>query len=271
MDNIFEKVYEVGLMFKVGCGIGYEFSILCLCGVYVFGVGVYISGLLLFMDIYDKMCFIVSFVGGCCGVQMGIFDVSYLDVCEFICVKCEDGCLCQFNLSLLIIDQFMQVVEQDVDWLLVFLVYVKECDEIDFDDFNVLVWCEWLIQDDYVQCVDGLVVCKVYGQVCVCYLWDMIMVFIYDYVELGFIFIDWVNELNNNWWCEVICVINFCGEQFLLLYGLCLFGLVNFICFVEQLFGDEVCFDWDCFCEVVWVFIWMFDNVVEINGLLLEQ
>ena len=139
---------------------------------------------------------------------MGTFDVSHPDVREFIRAKREDGRLRQFNLSLLITDQFMQAVEQDADWPLVFPVHVKERDEIDLDDPNAVVWREWPIQDDYVQRADGLVACKVYGQVRARHLWDMIMVSTYDYAEPGFILIDRVNELNNNWWCEAIRATN---------------------------------------------------------------
>ena len=185
--------------------------------------------------------------------------------------KREDGRLRQFNLSLLITDQFMQAVEQDADWPLVFPVHVKERDEIDLDDPNAVVWREWPIQDDYVQRADGLVACKVYGQVRARHLWDMIMVSTYDYAEPGFILIDRVNELNNNWWCEAIRATNPCGEQPLPPYGSCLLGSVNLTCFVEQPFGDEARFDWDRFREVVRVFTRMLDNVVEINGLPLEQ
>lgn len=64
MVGILEKNYEVGLILKFGCGIGYEFFILCLWGVYVFGVGVKIFGLFFFMDIFDCICFIVFLVGG---------------------------------------------------------------------------------------------------------------------------------------------------------------------------------------------------------------
>ena len=271
MDNILEKVHEAGLTLKAGCGIGYEFSTLRPRGAYVSGAGAYTSGPLSFMDIYDKMCFTVSSAGGRRGAQMGTFDVSHPDVREFIRAKREDGRLRQFNLSLLITDQFMQAVEQDADWPLVFPVHVKERDEIDLDDPNAVVWREWPIQDDYVQRADGLVACKVYGQVRACHLWDMIMVSTYDYAEPGFILIDRVNELNNNWWCEAIRATNPCGEQPLPPYGSCLLGSVNLTCFVEQPFGDEARFDWDRFREVVRVFTRMLDNVVEINGLPLEQ
>ncbi|HCF7331643.1 TPA: adenosylcobalamin-dependent ribonucleoside-diphosphate reductase [Pseudomonas aeruginosa] len=271
MDNILEKVHEAGLTLKAGCGIGYEFSTLRPRGAYVSGAGAYTSGPLSFMDIYDKMCFTVSSAGGRRGAQMGTFDVSHPDVREFIRAKREDGRLRQFNLSLLITDQFMQAVEQDADWPLVFPVHVKERDEIDLDDPNAVVWREWPIQNDYVQRADGLVACKVYGQVRARHLWDMIMVSTYDYAEPGFILIDRVNELNNNWWCEAIRATNPCGEQPLPPYGSCLLGSVNLTCFVEQPFGDEARFDWDRFREVVRVFTRMLDNVVEINGLPLEQ
>jgi ribonucleoside-diphosphate reductase alpha chain len=65
------------------------------------------------MDIYDKMCFTVSSAGGRRGAQMGTFDVGHPDVMEFIRAKREDGRLRQFNLSLLITDEFMQAVRND--------------------------------------------------------------------------------------------------------------------------------------------------------------
>ena len=210
MDNILDKVHEAGLTLKAGCGIGYEFSTLRPRGAYVSGAGAHTSGPLSFMDIYDKMCFTVSSAGGRRGAQMGTFDVSHPDVKEFIRAKREDGRLRQFNLSLLITDGFMDAVETDADWLLVFPIHIKEQHEIDLADAAKVVWRDWPTHKNYVIRDDGLVACKIYGHIKARHLWDMIMVSTYDYAEPGFILIDRVNEMNNNWWCEHIRATNPC-------------------------------------------------------------
>ena len=271
MDGILEKVHEAGLTLKAGCGIGYEFSTLRPRGAFVAGAGAYTSGPMSFMDIYDKMCFTVSSAGGRRGAQMGTFDVSHPDVRDFIRAKRENGRLRQFNLSLLITDGFMEAVENDADWPLVFPINIKERDENDLDDGNSVVWRDWPTHKNYVTRDDGMVACKVYGHVHAKHLWDMIMSSTYDYAEPGFILIDRVNEMNNNWWCENIRATNPCGEQPLPPYGSCLLGSVNLTTFVRDPFGPKARFDWDEYKEVVRVFTRMLDNVVEINGLPLAQ
>ena len=271
MDGILDKVHEAGLTLKAGCGIGYEFSTLRPRGAYVSGAGAYTSGPLSFMDIYDKMCFTVSSAGGRRGAQMGTFDVSHPDVKEFIGAKREDGRLRQFNLSLLITDEFMAAVENDNDWPLVFPVNIKEKDEVDLDDPKQVVWRDWPNTAPYVTREDGLVACKIFGHIRAQQLWNRIMASTYDFAEPGFILIDRVNEMNNNWWCENIRATNPCGEQPLPPYGACLLGSVNLTTFVRDPFTDQARFDWEEYKEVVRVFTRMLDNVVEVNGLPLEQ
>ncbi len=271
MDGILEKVHEAGLTLKAGCGIGYEFSTLRPRGAYVSGAGAYTSGPLSFMDIYDKMCFTVSSAGGRRGAQMGTFDVGHPDVKEFISAKREDGRLRQFNLSLLVTDEFMHAVETDGDWPLVFPVHVKEETEVDLTDPEQVIWREWPTSRNYVTRDDGLVACKIYNRIRAKRLWDLIMASTYDFAEPGFILIDRVNEMNNNWWCEQIRATNPCGEQPLPPYGACLLGSVNLTKFVHGAFTDKAWFDWEEYKEVVRVFTRMLDNVVEVNGLPLEQ
>ena len=271
MDDILEKVHEAGLTLKAGCGIGYEFSTLRPRGAFVAGAGAYTSGPMSFMDIYDKMCFTVSSAGGRRGAQMGTFDVSHPDVRDFIRAKREDGRLRQFNLSLLITDGFMEAVDSDDDWPLVFPVSRKEVDDLDMENPEQVVWRDWPQHEGDIVRDDGLVACRIYGKVKARHLWDMIMVSTYDYAEPGFILVDRVNEMNNNWWCEDIRATNPCGEQPLPAYGACLLGSINLTKFVRNPFTDRAEFDWDEYREVVHVFTRMLDNVVEINGLPLEQ
>ncbi len=210
MDDILQKVHEAGLTLKAGCGIGYEFSTLRPRGAYVAGAGSYTSGPLSFMDIYDKMCFTVSSAGGRRGAQMATFDISHPDVLEFIRAKREDGRLRQFNCSLLITDEFMQAVAGDKPWPLVFPLLDSEADEVDMNDPAQVIWREWPVQEGYIKRDDGLVACKIYRTIPARRLWDLIMSSTYDYAEPGFVLIDKINEMNNNWWCENIRATNPC-------------------------------------------------------------
>jgi ribonucleoside-diphosphate reductase alpha chain len=273
MDNILRRVHEAGLTLKSGAGIGYCFSTLRPRGAYVSGAGAYTSGPLSFMDIFDKMCFTVSSAGGRRGAQMGTFDVGHPDVMEFIRAKRESGRLRQFNLSLLITDEFIQAVRADRDWKLAFPISRKEyeADKPDLNDSSKFLWREWESHEGYVVNDEGLVACKVYKTLPARRMWDVIMASTYDFAEPGFILIDRVNEMNNNWWCENIRATNPCGEQALPEYGACLLGSVNLTNFVRNPFTEFAEFDWPEYREVVKVFTRMLDNVVEVNGLPLER
>jgi len=271
MNGILEKVHEAGLTLKAGCGIGYEFSTLRPKGAYVSGAGAYTSGPLSFMDIYDKMCFTVSSAGGRRGAQMATFEVGHPDAMEFIRAKREDGRLRQFNCSLLITDEFMKAVEEDRDWALVFPINEHDLNDLDVDDPDQVQWREWPDTSGYITREDGLVACRIYKKVPARRMWDMIMSSTYDFAEPGFILIDRINEMNNNWFCENIRATNPCGEQPLPPYGACLLGSVNLTRFVEKPFTEEARFNWNEYHKVVRVFTRMLDNVVEINGLPLGK
>jgi len=273
MDNILQKVQEAGLTLKAGCGIGYEFSTLRPRNAFVNGAGSYTSGPLSFMEIYDKMCFTVSSAGGRRGAQMATFDISHPDVVDFIRAKREDGRLRQFNLSLLITDEFIQAVKNDEDWPLCFPLgnIEQDRDGLDLNDPEQVIWKDWHIKDDYVSNEEGMIAFRVYKKIPAQKLWNVIMTSTYDFAEPGFILIDKVNEMNNNWFCETVRATNPCGEQPLPPYGSCLLGSVNLTSFVDQPFSSKAKFNWEKFRKVVSVFTRMLDNVVEINGLPLQQ
>ncbi|MFB2961115.1 adenosylcobalamin-dependent ribonucleoside-diphosphate reductase, partial [Aeromonas jandaei] len=273
MDDILGKVHEAGLTLKAGCGIGYDFSTLRPRGAFVSGAGAYTSGPLSFMDIYDKMCFTVSSAGGRRGAQMGTMDIRHPDVIEFIQAKREDGRLRQFNLSLLITEDFVKAVKEDAPWSLIFPYTAKEVEQdgIALDDPAQALWADWPNKEGVVFNELGQVACKVYKTLPARKLWNVIMTSTYDYAEPGFILIDKVNQMNNNWFCEEIRATNPCGEQPLPPYGACLLGSVNLTRFVRDPFTDKAAFDWTAFRKVVAIFTRMLDNVVEINQLPLAK
>jgi len=238
MDSILSVLHDAGMTLKAGCGIGYEFSTLRPKGAYVAGAGAYTSGPLSFMDIYDKMCATVSSAGGRRGAQMATFDIRHPDVIEFIKAKREDGRLRQFNLSLLITNEFMKAVKEDQPWNLIFPLNEQG---------------------------------QVYRTVNARNLWNLIMESTYDYAEPGFILIDEVNGMNNNWFCEEIRATNPCGEVPLPPHGSCLLGSIDLTRFISQPFSNRVRFDWDSYRKVIRVFTRMLDNVVEISGLPLPE
>ena len=235
MEGILGKVVEAGMTLKAGCGIGYEFSTLRPDGAYVAGAGASTSGPLSFMDIYDKMCRTVSSAGGRRGAQMATFDVTHPDAPKFVVSKREDGRFRQFNLSLLITDDFVNAVRNEELWQ--------------------PMWNGQPYGDAYPAKQ----------------LWESIMDSNYNFAEPGFLLIDRINQFNNLWFCEHLRATNPCGEQPLPPYGSCLLGSQNLTRFVIAPFTPHARFDFDKYYEVTRTFARMLDNVVEQNGLPLEQ
>jgi ribonucleoside-diphosphate reductase alpha chain len=269
MDSILSRLHEAGMTLKSGAGIGYDFSTLRPRGAYVSGAGARTSGPLSFMDIFDSMCRTISSAGGRRGAQMATMDVGHPDVLDFVRAKREDGRLRQFNLSLLITQEFLAAVDEGKPWLLAFPVTPEEAqrDKLDLQEPQRTVWREWPVTQGYVTDPQGLVACKVHRSVPAAQLWDAIMTSAYEFAEPGFILVDTYNDLNNNWFCEDIRATNPCGEQGLPPYGCCLLGSLDLTRFVRAPFTDDACFDWQNFREVIAVFTRMLDNAVEINGL----
>ena len=179
MDSILTNLRDAGMTLKNGSGIGYEFSTLRPKGAYVAGAGGYTSGPLSFIDIYDKMCFTISSAGGRRGAQMATFDIRHPDVIEFIQAKREDGRLRQFNLSLLITHDFMEAVKENKEWKFTFPLGSD----------------------------------TVYKTIPARELWNLIMQSNYEYAEPGFLLIDEINRMNNNWWCEEVRATNPCVAE----------------------------------------------------------
>ena len=233
MDGIFSGLREAALTLQQGGGIGYDFSTLRPKGAPVKGVGADASGPVSFMDVWDAMCRTIMSAGSRRGAMMATLAIDHPDIEEFIAAKQTRGRLTNFNLSVLVSDAFMDAVQHDAQWNLIFGERIHK---------------------------------TVRGRD----LWDRIMRATYDYAEPGVIFIDRINAQNNLAYCETIRATNPCGEQPLPPYGACLLGSINLAKLVKNPFGDDAHLDLDELAALTKAAIRMLDNAIDVSRFPLD-
>lgn len=235
MEGIMDRAKEAALTMKLGGGIGYDFSTLRPSGSNIRTLDSASSGPISFMEIYDRVCNTVSSAGHRRGAQMAVLRVDHPDIEEYIHSKNNHDKLTNFNTSIGVTDKFMEALEVNGDFDLVF---------------------------------DGVVRKTIKAR----YLWDAIMRSTWDWAEPGVLFIDRINKENNLWYCETIAATNPCGEQPLPPYGACLLGSFNLTKYVYEEWeldpdtGREkgwFKFNWGKFKEDIPLAVRMLDNVID--------
>ena len=232
--GIFDGLKQAAQTLQQGGGIGHDFSTLRPKGALVHGVGADASGPLSFMDVWDSMCRTIMSAGARRGAMMGTLRCDHPDIEDFIEAKRDPRRLRNFNLSVLVTDDFMAAVEGDADWPLVF---------------------------------GGTVFRTLRAR----NLWDRIMRATYDVAEPGVIFIDRINRLNPLAYCETISCTNPCGEQPLPPYGACLLGSLNLTRFVQDPFTGGAQLDMVKLRAAAEVAIRFLDDVVDVSNYPLPQ
>ncbi len=229
LSSIFENVREAALTMQQGGGIGHDFSTLRPQGAPVRSTGSDASGPVSFMDVWDAMCLTIMSSGARRGAMMGTMRCDHPDIERFIDAKSAQGKLRNFNLSVLVTDDFVQAVRQDKAWNLA---------------FGGRIWRTLPARA----------------------LWDRIMRATYDYAEPGVIFIDRINARNNLAYCETINATNPCGEQPLPPYGACLLGSINLARLVEAPFTPRARLDIAGIEERVRLAVRFLDNCIDVSG-----
>jgi len=260
LDSIFDALKEGALTMQQGGGVGYDFSTLRPSGAPAVSVGVTASGPVSFMQIWDAMCATILSTGARRGAMMATLRCDHPDIEEFIRIKQDAAKLRHFNLSVLVSDAFMQAVQADADWQLVFPMGSR--DVAAAENTVERIWSGSMLP----------VRCRVLRTVRARHLWDQIMQATYDYAEPGVIFVDRVNALNNLWYAEQISATNPCGELPLPPYGACDLGSLNLTQFVRAPFSDKAILDLDGIADTAAVAVRMLDNVADLSRFpLLKQ
>lgn len=113
VEEIFNSIKIAALIQKTGGGTGFDFSKICPGGSPSSCGDNATSGPIAVMRLFNEATEIVKQYGRRRGANMGILEVSHNDILSFIRAKHIEGDLSNFNLSVMVPDTFMELVEAD--------------------------------------------------------------------------------------------------------------------------------------------------------------
>lgn len=260
MDGIFAALREGAITMQQGGGVGYDFSTLRPRGTPARATGTIASGTVSFMRIWDAMCATVLSTGARRGAMMATLRCDHPDIEDFITAKRMRGALRHFNISVQVTDAFLDAVDADAEWPLVF---PRDAGERLADRSEIVMRAWPGSRDDPVPC-------RVVRTVRARELWQQITREAYDHAEPGVLFIDRINAANNLYYCEDIGATNPCGEVPLPPYGACNLGSINLTRFVERPFCAQARLDLEGVERTAEVAVRLLDDVIEASRFPLE-
>jgi len=225
MKSIMKRAAEAAETMRKGGGIGYDFSRLRPRGDHINSLDSQSSGPVSFMGIFDSVCQTIASSGHRRGAQMGVLRIDHPDILDFIRAKRNSDKLTGFNISVGITDAFMEALDNDTEYDLIF---------------------------------DGVV----RGSLSASMVWDEIMNSTWDWAEPGVLFIDRIQEMNNLWYCETIEATNPCGEQPLPPQGACLLGSFNLVKYLDESDGNYT-FNFTQFKKDIPHVVRAMDNIID--------
>ena len=197
MESIFNTIKNAAICHQRGAGTGFSFNHLRPEGALVNSSQGKASGPVSFMTVYDKATSVVSQGGSRRGANMGILNIDHPDILKFIRCKEKEGEIANFNISVMITDDFM--------------------DKVINEKWDDVVTTQ---QDGYKVTVKEL--------------WNEIINHAWKNGEPGILFKDIINDDNAVPQYGDIESTNPCGEQPLLPYESCTLGSINLSKFVYE-------------------------------------
>ncbi|MFA5157396.1 MAG: adenosylcobalamin-dependent ribonucleoside-diphosphate reductase [Candidatus Omnitrophota bacterium] len=231
MEGIFTSLKNMAKIHQTGGGTGFSFSRLRPKGDLVSSTKGQASGVVSFMEIFDKATGVIVQGGRRRGANMGILRCDHPDIVEFVEAKRQEGRFSNFNLSVGITDKFMEAQRLGRRFSLVNPRTHKKSGSIKARElFKRIIDTAWLTGDP------------------------------------GLVFLDEINRHNPTPLLGDIEATNPCGELPLLAYESCNLGSINL---AKMIAGNS--FDWDKFADRISWAIRFLDDVIEANKFPLPE
>lgn len=226
MESIFETLKNTAIIQKSGGGTGFNFSKLRPKNSPVVQTQGVSSGPLSFISIFNAVTDTIKQGGTRRGANMAILNVDHPDILEFIHSKETPGNLVNFNISVSITEEFMEVVKSDKDYSLIDPATKKTVGELNAKSvFDQIIKAAWKTGDP------------------------------------GLIFIDAINRANPTLNQGNIESTNPCGEQVLLPYESCNLGSIN----LNTILTPDKTIDWNKLERITKDAVHFLDNVIDVN------
>ncbi|HSH83130.1 MAG TPA: adenosylcobalamin-dependent ribonucleoside-diphosphate reductase [Herpetosiphonaceae bacterium] len=236
-----------------GGGVGINLSSLRPRHAYVKGVNGRSSGAVSWGGLYSFVTGLIEQGGSRRGALMLILNVWHPDVLNFINSKREMGKITNANISIGLTDSFMEAVQADGDWQLVFADPETPGYDEEWDgDIE-----KWRAQGKPIN---------VYKTVKARDIWNNIVESAWASAEPGLWFIDRTNKMSNSWYFSPLVCTNPCGEQPLPAWGICNLGAINLGRFTRD--GEVL---WDDLRQAVRYAVRFLDNVIDATPYFFDE
>ena len=251
LDGIFDQLKKSATTLQRGGGIGCDFSTLLPDGAPTDEPGRLASGPVRLIHLWNTMCASLISNGTRCGAMMATLRCDHPDIIQFVDAKRQADELTFFNLSVLVSDQFIDLVRGGKPMNLWFP-----------SNRNGSASLPWP-QDSPAD--DGNTPQEVFEVVSADSLWQRIISAAYDTGDPGVLFVDRINRLNNLYYCEKLTATNPCGESPLPAYGACNLGSINLTAFVSYPFSTRATLDTEGLAEAGTGAVRFLDNIIDVT------